>query len=387
MSIEQSGSTEMVPTVADMFPADDQTLHNYREEAQQVAERFTSLDPASPQFSDAVDQIREIGREEVSQTSDALEELLSRRVIPEQGDTPAITAANAELDSLRDAVVDLDPNGQAPRTFRGKLNRALNALPGGQKVRELFSGRESAGSKINDIAQALDDSRETLDQDIQLATVEMNRLWGDLEALGSQDARFTALADALQNTINQHRQEGRERQADALEGQALTALNARRQDVATHAGVVLNAYMTLKVLTETGKKLADSVYYARNTSITALHLVSAGDVIKGAQSSVANQVDMVRDVTSDLLVQSSKNLEQHTKRVNEQASKTSVNVDKLTEAFETTYGAIDAATRDGVEANQRIQAQLDQLNNGLAQVRLNDEVADSGRGKEGRAIS
>lgn len=355
-------------TVADMFPVAADTQREFATQSSTTARALAAVDPASPDFQTAVDEIRSIGRDEVSSSSKALDELLGRRVIPESGNTPAIDVATAQLDDLRDAVVDLDPSG-APKTFRGKLSRAVSKMPGGQKFRKMVAGYESAGAQIKHIAEALKSSRETLTKDADLAHVEMQRLWGDLEVLGAHDAKFRALRGAVEGQIAVIRESGNERGADALESQALVAIGQRQQDVATHAAVVMNAYMTLKVLTDTGKKLSDSVYYAENTSLTALRLVSASDVVAGAQGAVADQVDAVRDMTGKLLVDSSHRLAAQTKRVNEQSHKTAVAVDSLKEAFRVTYGAIEDATKSGIEANKKIQAQLDDLNTGLAEYR------------------
>lgn len=355
-------------SVADMFAVDSLKRDALAKDADATAQTLAQVDPASPDFEDVIDHIREVGRDEVSQSSDALEELLSRRVIPDSGNTPAIDSANAQLGDLRDAVVDLDPTG-TPRTMRGKFNRALSGLPGGKGLRKMLSGYESAGTQIKGIAKALDDTSDTLNNDITLARTEMHRLWDDLAVLGEQDATFGELDRAMRRTADELRAKGDQRRADALEGQALVAVGMRRQDVATHAAVVLNAYMTLKVLTDTGKKLAEGVYYAKNTSLTALRLVSAGDVVAGAQGAAADQLEATREMTGALMEKSSEKLAQQTIRVNEQAHKTAVGVDKIQKSFQNTYGAIETATKAGIEANAKIQEQIDALNRGLAEFR------------------
>lgn len=381
MTASELTTTETATTavsVADMFPATAGERAEYTQQAELVTRALSEVDPASPEFESALDQIREIGREEVSKSSEALDELLGRRIIPEEGDSPAISGAGAQLDDLRDAVVDLDPSG-TPRTFRGKLSRSVSKMPGGKKLRKMISGYESAGTQIKHIADALKASRETLAKDGDLARVEMQRLWDDLDTLGRQDAKFTALSERLGNRSQELRRAGDDRAADALESQALTAVNLRRQDVATHAGVVMNAYMTLKVLTDTGKKLSDNIYYAENTSLTALRLVAASGVVAGAQGAAAKQVDAVRDVTGDLMVKGAQQLARQTKHINEQATKTAVGVDKIRESFQITYGAIEDATKAGMEANAKIQKQIEELNHGLADFR--------GKGFERKAVT
>lgn len=379
---EITQTTAAPATVADMFPVDESDLQEFTLQAQNTASALAEVDPSSPAFADAVDRVREIGRDEVSQSSAALEELLGRRVIPDSGNTPAIDSATAQLDDLRDAVVDLDPSG-SPSTFRGRLSKAISKLPGGKGLRKAIAGYESAGAQINHIAEALKASRKTLADDTDLAKVEMRRLWDDLSELGAQDAKFTALVQAVQDKVAELRKDGNTAQADALESEALTAMNIRRQDVSTHAAVVLNAYMTLKVLTETGKKLSDSVYYAENTSLTALRLVSASDIVSGAQEAVANQVDSVREVTGQLMVKSAQQNAERSARAHEQATRTAVGIDELKKSFQTTYGAIEQATKSGIEANTKIQSQLDDLNSGLAELRDRGFNAETGAPKKG----
>lgn len=367
-STEITTETQAPTTVADMFPVPAAERRTFTDMAVKTATALASVDVASPSFQTAIDEIREIGRDEVSSSSAALDELLGRRIIPESGNTPAIDLATAKLDDLRDAVVDLDPSG-SPSTIRGKFSRAVSKLPAGKKLRKMISGYESPGTQIKHIAEALKSSRETLSKDSDLAQVEMVRMWDDLAVLGAQDAKFAELRKALLAEIETMRSAGSDREADALEGQALVAIGQRQQDVATHAAVVLNAYLTLKVLTDTGKKLSDNVYYAENTSLTALRLVAAGDVVAGAQGAVADQVDAVRDLTGKLMVESAERLAGQTARVNEQSHKTAVAIDDLQKSFKITYGAIEDAAKAGVEANSKIQKQLDELNSGLADYR------------------
>ena len=83
---------------------------------------------------EALDRIRNVGRDVVEESSFEMDSLRDRKVIPDSGQSPAIEDANVGLARIRDAVVDLDPSG-TPSTLRGRLSRAVSKLPGGAGLR------------------------------------------------------------------------------------------------------------------------------------------------------------------------------------------------------------------------------------------------------------
>lgn len=364
-------------TVADMFPVTQSERRQYVKLAHKAVAKLVTLDPESPEFDAELAQIREIGRDEVTQSSEALESLLSRNMIPLDGRLDSFDAPNAGLESLRTAVENLDPSGK-PRSLKTRLYRHLSRTEFGRDLFDtIFPSYGTPADQIRGIAEALKSSRETLTADLDLAKVEMQRLWDDLAALGALDAQFQELNSALSDKVRELRPgNSSSRHADALESRALVAVNTRQQDVATHAAVILNSYMTLRVLTETGTQLAENVYYAENTSLNALRLVAASDVIANAQQAVASQVDSVRNVTSEMLVKSASKLRDHSENVNDQARHASVQTEKLADALRTTYAAIETATKSGATANIQIREQVEKLNSTLG------EYKDKGFGKK-----
>lgn len=355
-------------TVASMFPPKPGQLEKARADAEKIAAKIVSQDPASPAFESALEQIREIGREEVGKSSKAMDELLSRKSFPRDGHLESIDATTSQLADLRDVVVDLDPTG-TPATFKGRLVRATRKLPGGQALRKFLTGYGTPGSQIRDIQKTLKHTRETLDGDVKLAAIERKSIWTDLERLGSQDARFSTLADAIRSEAGRLRDAGDNAQADAIESKALVAVQTRQQDVAVHAAVIMNTYQSLGVLAGTGRELVDAVRRTETTTLTALKTVGMTDAIVDGQKAAGKQVDAMRDVTSNLVVKSSEKLAEHTLEVAENATRTAVDIDAVKTAFRNVYEAQQHADAKRLEASQKLDAQIQSLNESLSEFR------------------
>src|SRR5699024_10584043 len=140
MDITRSTTTTDIGTAVD--PSRAKALHR---QALAIVSPALTADPTSPDFHEALDRIRNVGRDVVEESSVEMDSLRDRKVIPDSGQSPAIEDADVGLALIRDAVVDLDPRG-TPSTLRGRLSRAVSKLPGGAGLRA-FAARQESASK------------------------------------------------------------------------------------------------------------------------------------------------------------------------------------------------------------------------------------------------
>lgn len=361
MDITRSTTATDIGTAVD--PSRAKALHR---QALAIVSPALTADPTSPDFHEALDGIRNVGRDVVEESSVEMDSLRDRKVIPDSGQSPAVEDANAGLARIRDAVVDLDPSG-TPSTLRGRLSRAVSKLPGGAGLRAFAARQESAGKQVEDIAEALDSSLSFLRKDETAILAGARRLWDLAAVLVEQDRLFADMEKVTLDNIEAKRAAGQNDLADAIEGKVLRSVRSRQQDILVHAAAVKQFYLTLTTLRDTSVTVSDAVTNARYTSLQVMRMVAGGEAIARSQAAALDQSEWVTRTTGDLLRRSAENLESHVDRVGEMSSKAAVSTEDLRAAFESTHRTIAKSIESGKAAADQLEAQVIALRETLSE--------------------
>jgi uncharacterized protein YaaN involved in tellurite resistance len=152
----------------------------------------------------------------------------------------------------------------------------------------------------------------------------------------------TALDEAVTNKVAQLEASGQTESAGVLKSDALFAIRQRRQDIMTQMAVSVQGYMALDLIRKNNIELIKGVDRAQTTTISALRTAVIVSQALSRQKLVLDQISALNTTTSNLIESTSNQLRIQGAQINEQAASSTVDVQKLQQAFENVFQTMDA---------------------------------------------
>jgi len=326
-------------------------------DADRLARELAQLAPESAEYQERLRALEALGNAEITRSANVANRLLDRPTRAMSTLSEGAPVAKTLLD-LRATVEKLDPSRQGDLFSPRKL---LGVLPFGNKLRDYFRGYESSQSHLNAIIESLRRGKDELLRDNAAIEQEKASMWtlmGELEKHGY-------LARALGNAVDREVQALQPTDPDrarALQEEILFAARQKQQDIATQLAVNVQGYMALDLIKRNNAELVKGVDRATTTTVAALHTAIAVAQAVANQKLVLDQIDAVRGTTSDLILSTSKVLRENAARIQEGASRPTVDVDKLKEAFANVRATIDGMADYRVKALSSMERTVDALN-------------------------
>lgn len=340
VSKEQASSMKSIQPV-------EQAQTEVQKKAQEFVTALVSTEAGSPDFTSVLGEVNSMGAKAIRSTSETSNRMLQRPVGDADKGSPQARVGKS-LTDLRVTITDLDPN----RADLTGAKRILKWLPGGRKIENYFAKYQSAEEHLDAIIRSLASGQDELRKDNSAIEVERADLWAGLQDLAEYNALAKALDEALVAEIEKRRDSGDVEGAQAIESDALFAVRQRHQDIMTQMAVATQGYLALDVVRKNNLELIKGVDRAQTTTISALRTAIIVSQALSQQKLVLKQIDALNSTTSNMIEQTSATLREQGAEINQQAASTTVEVEKLQNAFDNVFATMDAIDSYRSQANE-----------------------------------
>ncbi|WP_250446949.1 toxic anion resistance protein [Actinotalea sp. C106] len=356
--------------VGGMVLVDAETQQKHAETAQSSLDDLLGTPLHSPEFQAKLARLTRLGEGVMQQAGDSTNRMLQRpaAALSANGTDPAARTGTT-LAELRQIVSELDPQ----RHDLTGARRTFKFLPGGSRVQRYFQKYEAAQEQLNAITKTLQGGQDELRQDNAAIQTERDALWQALSELADVAVLARHLGDGLEQRIAALRTEGKSEDAAALESDALFSLRQRHQDLMTQMAVAVQGYLALDVVKKNNAELIKGVDRALDTTMAALRVAVITSQALGQQRIVLTQVDALNATTSDMILGTSELLRAQGTAIQQQASQATVDTEKLQQAFDTVFEAMDEIDRYKAEATRTMKLTATALEGQVSRARLHLE--------------
>lgn len=284
------------------------------------------------------------------------------RKLAHQGDEGGPVAR--ALVELRGKMQELDPGRHALST--GGLARALSFIPGvGNPMQRYFHKFESAQDALDGIIHDLEAGADMLRRDnVTLADDQ-----AALRALLLQLRRQIDLGRLIDRRLGRAADDraAEEPQRRFIEEELIFPLRQRIVDLQQQLAVSQQGVLALEVAIRNNRELIRGVDRAINVTVSALNVAVTVALALANQRLVLDRVEALNATTSDLIAGTAKALRTQGTDIQNRASSTVLDMEKLEQAFADVIGAVDEVARYRREALPRLDAQIDRLEDLAAQ--------------------
>ena len=323
----------------------------------QYVNTLLTVDPHSPAFDAQLNAVHNLGDADIRASAAVSNSLLNRPAAAmSSGPFDPKSQISTSLVKLRRTVEDLDPTQQG---LFGKKN-LWGTLPFGNTLRDYFHKYESSQKNLDAIIQSLYSGQDELQKDDASLEQEKANVWaikGRLEQYiymaGALDQQVSAKIASIQSSDPDRAKE--------LQTDVLFYVRQKRQDLLTQLAVNTQGYLAMNLVEQNNRELIKGVDRATTTTVSALRTAIIVAQALANQKLVLNQINALNTTTSNLIESTSEMLKQQSGQVYQQAADSTVNLQKLQNAFNNIYQSIDAIDMYKVQALDNMQKTVDAL--------------------------
>src|SRR5579883_3630190 len=349
---------------------DEETAKQIGKAVDSFVDSLIHLDAKSPEFEAKVQSISRMGSEEIRRSAAVSQRFLDRPTASlKEGPLAQGSQVSNALLALRRQIEDLDPS----RQLRGR-GGFLGRFRMGDQVREYFRRYESAQQTIERIIQGLYRGQDELLRDNAALEQEKVHLWnmkGRLEQYAYMASRLDqAVTDKL-NTLEATEPE----KARALKEDVLFYVRQKRQDLLTQLAVDVQAYLALDLIRKNNIELVKGVERATTTTVSALRTAVIVALALGNQRLVLDQISALNSTTGNIIESTSQMLRQQVGEIQNQATNTTVSVEKLQAAFNNIYLTLESIDSFKLAALETMRKTIDSLSTEVAKAQVYVERA------------
>lgn len=361
---------------------DEATAARITEAVNSYVESLTSLDAQSPEFEQKVASISRMGRDEIRRSAEASSRFLDKPLNAlKQGPMTQGSQVSGALVALRQQVEDLDPSRHL-QNRRGFFS--FRKAPFGTQVGDYFRRYQSAQHQIEAIVAGLYRGQDELMRDNAALEQEKVYLWAMKTRLeqyahmsGVLDESLTRKIATLQDTDPE--------KARALKEDALFYVRQKRQDLLTQLAVVVQGYLALDLIRKNNVELIKGVERATTTTVSALRTAVIAALALCNQKLVLDQVTALNTTTGNIIESTSQMLRQQTLEIANQASSSTVSIEKLQSSFNNIYATIDTIDTFKLAALDNMRKTIDTLSTEVGRARQYVERARTAELAQARA--
>ena len=261
------------------------------------------------------------------------------------------------LINLRTTVEDLDPARQGDLLAPKKL---FGLIPFGDKLRDYFYKYQSAQTHINKIIQSLYDGKEELQKDNAAIEEEKVNAWNLMQKMEQYVYVGKKLDAALEAKIAQIETTDAEK-ARVVKEEMLFYTRQKVQDLLTQLAVTVQGYLAMDMIRKNNLELIKGVDRATTTTVSALRTAVMVAQALTNQKLVLEQISALNTTTSNMIESTSNLLKKQAADIQQQASSSTVELDKLKKAFQNIYDTMDMMANYKVKALDSMKQTVDLL--------------------------
>ena len=308
-------------------------------------------------FDEKVKAIHQLGSAEIRASAQIANRMLDR---PAKSMDKALfdnSPIAKSLTELRSVVEDLDPSRQgslsSPRKF-------LGIIPMGKSVQDYFRKYQSSQTHINAIIESLYHGKDELMKDNASIEQEKVNMWALMQSLRQYIYVGQKIDERLEHKIGELEATDPEK-ARVVKEELLFYVRQKNMDFLTQLAVNIQGYLALDMIRKNNLELIKGVDRATTTTIAALRTAVMVSQALSSQKLVLDQINALNSTTSSLIESTSVLLKRQTAQVHEQASSSSVDMEKLQKAFNNIYETMDAIDDFKVKALGNMQQTVNVL--------------------------
>ncbi|VXB18251.1 Toxic anion resistance protein [Enhydrobacter sp. 8BJ] len=305
-------------------------------------------------FDEKVNAIHQLGSAEIRASAQIANRMLDR---PAKSMDKALfdnSPIAKSLTELRSVVEDLDPTRQgslsSPRKF-------LGIIPMGKSVQDYFRKYQSSQTHINAIIESLYHGKDELMKDNASIEQEKVNMWALMQSLRQYIYVGKKIDERLEQKIGELEATDPEK-ARVVKEELLFYVRQKNMDFLTQLAVNIQGYLALDMIRKNNLELIQGVDRATTTTIAALRTAVMVSQALSSQKLVLDQINALNSTTSSLIESTSVMLKRQTAQVHEQASGSSVDLEKLQKSFSHIYDTMHAIDVFKVKALGNMQQTL-----------------------------
>nr|WP_313062733.1 toxic anion resistance protein [Moraxella sp. CTOTU49097] len=305
-------------------------------------------------FDEKVNAIHQLGSAEIRASAQIANRMLDR---PAKSMDKALSDNSPiakSLTELRSVVEDLDPTRQGglstPRKF-------LGIIPMGKSVQDYFRKYQSSQTHINAIIESLYHGKDELIKDNASIEQEKVNMWALMQSLRQYIYVGKKIDERLEQKIGELEATDPEK-ARVVKEELLFYVRQKNMDFLTQLAVNIQGYLALDMIRKNNLELIKGVNRATTTTIAALRTAVMVSQALSSQKLVLDQINALNSTTSSLIESTSVMLKRQTAQVHEQASGSSVDLEKLQKSFNHIYETMQAIDVFKVKALGNMQQTL-----------------------------
>lgn len=308
-------------------------------------------------FDEKVNAIHQLGSAEIRASAQIANRMLDR---PAKSMDKALfdnSPIAKSLTELRSVVEDLDPSRQgslsSPRKF-------LGIIPMGKSVQDYFRKYQSSQTHINAIIESLYHGKDELMKDNAVIEQEKVNMWALMQSLRQYIYVGQKIDERLGQKIGELEATDPEK-ARVVKEELLFYVRQKNMDFLTQLAVNIQGYLALDMIRKNNLELIKGVDRATTTTIAALRTAVMVSQALSSQKLVLDQINALNSTTSSLIESTSVMLKRQTAQVHEQASGSSLDLEKLQKSFNHIYETMHAIDAFKVKALGNMQQTLNVL--------------------------
>lgn len=305
-------------------------------------------------FDEKVNTIHQLGSAEIRASAQIANRMLDR---PAKSMDKALfdnSPIAKSLTELRSVVEELDPSRQgslsSPRKF-------LGIIPMGKSVQDYFRKYQSSQTHINAIIESLYHGKDELMKDNASIEQEKVNMWALMQSLRQYIYVGQKIDERLEQKIGELEATDPEK-ARVVKEELLFYVRQKNMDFLTQLAVNIQGYLALDMIRKNNLELIKGVDRATTTTIAALRTAVMVSQALSSQKLVLDQINALNSTTSSLIESTSVMLKRQTAQVHEQASGSSVDLEKLQKSFNHIYETMQAIDAFKVKALGNMQQTL-----------------------------
>ena len=305
-------------------------------------------------FDEKVNAIHQLGSAEIRASAQIANRMLDR---PAKSMDKALfdnSPIAKSLTELRSVVEELDPSRQgslsSPRKF-------LGIIPMGKSVQDYFRKYQSSQTHINAIIESLYHGKDELMKDNASIEQEKVNMWALMQSLRQYIYVGQKIDERLGQKIGELEATDPEK-ARVVKEELLFYVRQKNMDFLTQLAVNIQGYLALDMIRKNNLELIKGVDRATTTTIAALRTAVMVSQALSSQKLVLDQINALNSTTSSLIESTSVMLKRQTAQVHEQASGSSVDLEKLQKSFNHIYETMHAIDAFKVKALGNMQQTL-----------------------------
>ncbi|GAB2935139.1 toxic anion resistance protein [Rhodococcus aerolatus] len=352
-----------------MLPIEPTRMTELQKMSDAYVADLESLTPNSPQLAAKVDEISQVGAQELAASANVSNRMLERPSSALAGTSGQSSEGpqakvGKTLADLRRTVEELTPNG----ADLGTSKKLLGFIPMGKKIDKYFDRYRTAQSQLDAITKALSAGQDELRKDNAAIEQERANLWKLMGELTEYATLMTQLdqavgrrADALESSDPA--------KATAFRSEVQFAVVQRHQDILTQLAVAAQGYLAMDMVKKNNVELIKGVERARTTTLSALRTAVIVAEALTNQKMVLSQITALNTTTSNVIASNAAMLKQSSADIQQQAASSTIDVAKLQQAFDDVFATMDAVDTFRAQAVGSMQQTVTALEGQLTRAR------------------